>query len=118
MQTETMTYDELAARLGIEVDSARRLARRRRWSKKTGNDGKARVDVPIERLAVTQDSPPEPREASLQDSPAVAIVRLEGEITGLKAVVQAERARADAAAADRDRWHAIATRPWWKRLAG
>jgi len=36
--------------LGIERESARHLAFRRRWRRTKGNDGKARVDVPLEAL--------------------------------------------------------------------
>lgn len=54
-ETRWLTYDELAAALRIAPDSARRLVARRRWPRMTGNDGKARIQVPIERL--TPDSP-------------------------------------------------------------
>lgn len=122
MTTQTVTYAELAARLGITEDSAKRLVRRRKWPRKTGNDGKMRIDVPVDRLDVAPDSPgdtpPVSPGVSPGDDPAVTIARLEAEISGLKALVEAERARADATAADRDRWHNLAMRPWWRRLAG
>src|SRR3712207_6195736 len=50
MQVESLTYDELAQRLGIGRQSARQLAMRRRWPRKPGNDGLARVSVPLEAL--------------------------------------------------------------------
>jgi hypothetical protein len=50
VDTRLVTYAELAETLGIAVDSAKRLARRRRWQKQPGNDGLARVAVPLERL--------------------------------------------------------------------
>lgn len=122
MTTQTVTYAELAARLGITEDSAKRLVRRRKWPRKTGNDGKMRIDIPVDRLNLTPDSPgdtpPVSPGVSPGDDPAVTIARLEAEISGLKALVEAERARADATAADRDRWHDLAMRPWWRRLAG
>lgn len=126
MTTQTVTYAELAARLGITEDSAKRLVRRRKWPRKTANDGKMRIDVPVDRLDVAPDSPEDTPPVSPGDSPAgrpgddsaVTIARLEAEISGLKALVEAERARADATAADRDRWHDLAMRPWWRRLAG
>jgi len=43
-----LTYDELAALRGISRDSATRLAMRRRWARRAGNDGKARVAVPLD----------------------------------------------------------------------
>jgi hypothetical protein len=45
-----LTYAELAETLGIGPDSARNLVRRKRWSRQTGNDGLARIGVPVERL--------------------------------------------------------------------
>ncbi len=51
METKLLTYAELAKALGITAASAKRLAIRKAWQKTTGNDGKARVAVPVERLA-------------------------------------------------------------------
>src|SRR5215207_5014529 len=56
METRLLTYAELGEALGITVDSAKRLARRRGWKKQPGNDGRARVAVPAERL-VRKDVP-------------------------------------------------------------
>jgi hypothetical protein len=44
--TVSLTYQELAERLGIDVQSARCRALRSGWPKSPGNDGKARVNVP------------------------------------------------------------------------
>lgn len=130
MTTQTLSYEELAAKLSITPDSARKLARRRRWARKVGNDGKTRVEVPVDRLdadsdvprdsprVIPPDSPPDVLPPVPPDETALVIARLEVEVAGLKALVAAERGRADAAVADRDRWHAMAVRPWWKRLAG
>ncbi len=38
-----MTYDEIAEALSINRESARQLAIRKRWGRRKGNDGKARV---------------------------------------------------------------------------
>jgi hypothetical protein len=51
-----MTYDEMAEAMGITPDSARRLVARRKWARRQGNDGRARVGVPAERIP---DSPPD-----------------------------------------------------------
>src|SRR4051812_3173994 len=48
MTTLALSYDRIAARLGIAVPSARRLVHRKRWSKGKGNDGRAIVQVPAE----------------------------------------------------------------------
>jgi hypothetical protein len=45
-----MTYAELAKATGIGVESARNLVRRKRWQRRPGNDGAARIAVPIEHL--------------------------------------------------------------------
>jgi hypothetical protein len=45
-----MTYAELAQALDISDKSVRALVRRKRWQRKPGNDGLARVVVPTEHL--------------------------------------------------------------------
>jgi hypothetical protein len=57
LDVKLMTYAELAGALGIGIDSARNLARRRRWHRKPGNDGLARVEVPVEHLV--KHAPPD-----------------------------------------------------------
>ncbi|MEN3214171.1 hypothetical protein PUR23_29780 [Methylorubrum populi] len=52
-----LTYDALAARLGITSESARNLVRRRRWDRLDGNDGARRIGVPHEYLSERDDSP-------------------------------------------------------------
>lgn len=51
-------------------------------------------------------------------APKVHEVVLEERIRGLEALVAELRAGNDDLRADRDRWLAQATRPWWQRLAG
>jgi DNA repair ATPase RecN len=59
--TLSLTYDDLAERLGITRNAARVLAQRRKWSRYTSQeDGKARVRVPedeLERLGARQSGP-------------------------------------------------------------
>jgi hypothetical protein len=55
-ETRWLSYDDLAKALGITPDSARRLVARKHWPRKPGNDGRALIAVPAERLA--QDRPP------------------------------------------------------------
>jgi hypothetical protein len=66
--TRWMTYDELAKALGIGGDSARNLVRRKRWSRRPGNDGLARVGVPVEHL--TEHAPTDARSDGAIDPPA------------------------------------------------
>src|SRR3982751_7020841 len=46
MATTALTYEELAARTGMSLASARRLVHRRKWRKAKGNDGRAVLQVP------------------------------------------------------------------------
>lgn len=51
-----LTYDEAAARLAVKKASVQRMARAKKWPRRTGNDGKTRIALPLDRLA---DSPRE-----------------------------------------------------------
>jgi vacuolar-type H+-ATPase subunit I/STV1 len=99
-----LTYDEIATELGIERESARQLAIRKRWARQRGNDGKARVGVPEEELQArtadaTPQAPPQSPSNDTGDDPSVIqvltrhISRLEGEIESLKEERSAERDR-------------------------
>jgi len=107
METVALTYKELADRLSIKVESARKTAQRKRWHRTTGNDGTIRIHVPLDAFptAVGEGDSPMDRH---RDSPAnavyVQLAKLEAEITGLKEVLQAERNRTAAAEQDRDAW--------------
>ena len=114
MDTESLTYKEIADRLGTLPESARKLAKRRRWQKIKGNDGEVRICVPVSYFEDARVSAQEPA----QDDDREPSRELQIMIDGLKALLESERRRADAAEVDRDRWHELATRPWWRRLAG
>lgn len=45
MDEEWLTYAEAAERLNIKPDSVKRRARARKWPRRTGNDGLARVRI-------------------------------------------------------------------------
>ena len=49
--TRWLTYDDMAAALSITPESAKRLAMRRKWPRRQGNDGRALVAVPEDRIA-------------------------------------------------------------------
>jgi hypothetical protein len=99
--TKWMTYAELAEALGIGADSARNLVRRKRWSRQTGNDGLARVGVPVE--YITENAKPDVPSELPADVPsdggivvtvlASHISRLERELETLKKDREAERDR-------------------------
>lgn len=97
-----LTYDEAAKLLGVKPNSVRRQARAKSWPRQTGNDGKARVQLPPERLE-------EPRTAVLPVSPSPdASQDQTGRIIALEIRLEAAEKRAEDAAADRDRWQAMA----------
>lgn len=128
-----MTYDELAAALGIAPDSARRLVARKKWARRPGNDGKARISVPADVIPViTPVIPPDVRPDVTPDALQVLtrhIERLEAELAQMRAErdkagelslqLAALTATLEAVGAERDRWHAMATTPrgWfgWRR---
>lgn len=115
-ETIMLTFDELAARLGQREASVRRMVRRKRWRKAAGNDGKARIYVPL--AALPEGKPPGKPQGQPADKPAgplqgkpegqpdgephgsatpVAILarhveRLEAEIERLRTALDAERA--------------------------
>lgn len=126
METVSLTYRDIAEKFGISDKSARSLVARKRWNRKVGNDAKARIDVPVEALPqAPQEGRDDVPHGVPQQGPDEAlhgarmmIARLEVELAAQRELTASERKRADAAETDRDRWHALASRPWWKRLAG
>ena len=97
--------------LGIERESARHLAFRRRWRRTKGNDGKARVDVPLEALpqpgpATPLGSRPDSSTDSPTDIPAGALTGSETVLTRhierLEAMLTDAQARLADVEADRD----------------
>jgi hypothetical protein len=115
-----MTYADLGQARGISTASAKRLAIRRRWRRHQGNDGTARVAVPITEAnqrearpgAVTSDITGDiPSEAVVSDPGDItrAVTALEGAVALLREQlsqaqqqVAAARNRADLAEAGRD----------------
>jgi small-conductance mechanosensitive channel len=105
-----LTYAELGEALHIGRESARQLAKRRRWARQQGNDGQARVGVPVEDLeariearAEAQSEPQDEAPAEPQDEPrndpGVIVLtnhidRLERELEAVKVERDAERATA------------------------
>ena len=51
MDVRWLTYEEMAAELGIARESARQLVKRKRWPRRPGNDGRARVGIPTDEFA-------------------------------------------------------------------
>jgi hypothetical protein len=70
MPTTALTYEELAARTGMSIASARRLVHRRKWRKAKGNDGRAVVQVPDEFLEHHQGKHRDSHDGSHHDAPS------------------------------------------------
>ena len=97
-ETRWLTYDELALARGITKASATRLAFRRRWRRHPGNDGTARVAVPMAELGTKQ---PEPHDGApvVMDGVSHTIKALEGTIAVLHEQLEREQRLADEARA-------------------
>jgi hypothetical protein len=101
--SRSLTYAELAEALRITPASANRLARRKRWPRAKGNDGRTRVAVPEEAF-VRPDSPPaNPVHAQIarldRELAHAQIARMEGELAGMREALVEARTRASAAEA-------------------
>jgi hypothetical protein len=73
MDVRWLTYEEIATELGIERESARQLVKRKRWPRRPGNDGRARIGVPEEILSTGPVPRPDPVQEpayDLADNPA------------------------------------------------
>ena len=104
MDTESLTYRELAQRLDVKLESARKTVMRKRWQKITGNDGTVRIQVPIEALPLPVVSPPDSPSDNQSDSPAVYTRELEVRIEGLHMLLAAESRRAETAEMQAGHW--------------
>ena len=95
-----LTYDEAAERLQIKPDSVRRRAAARKWARRMGNDGKARVRIPDDAI------PPDVRgDVTPARTPDMS-EELNGartEIATLRAELAGVRDRLSDTQADRDR---------------
>jgi len=92
---EWLTYEDAADRLGILADSVRRRAAARKWPRRQGNDGKARVGIPRSVIPehihdITPDNPDE--SGQIRADLAAAQARIEG-LEARLSDTQAERDR-------------------------
>ena len=137
MSTISITYVELAERLGVSVDGARMRVKRAGWKKTRGNDGAVRVSVEESELIPSERSPNV--KGTFPDHASEQVRALEGHIATLTQQVehlQQQLGKAEAmAASERARvedlttsllkltgemmaLHQAQARPWWRRLAG
>ena len=132
-ETVALTYDELAAARSITRKAAQALAARKRWPRSKGNDRRVRVMVPMGDLdghpmedpnTAPGTSPNGTPITAPMEVPAATVapdVRADLEearvaLAGVRAALEAERARSAELAGERDRL-AIA-RDRWSDLAG
>jgi hypothetical protein len=108
-----LAYPEAAKALGVAPASVAKRATRRRWPRRLGNDGRARIGVPIDALpepAVSLDSPGDSPPDSPGDSPPDSrldkdalnrtIGRLEAENSALRTALTGLRDERDRQLAD------------------
>jgi hypothetical protein len=101
MSVESLTYVELADRLGCSPEAARSLSRRLRLSRRPGNDGRVRITVDLNEIQYKPlpARPPRNHRSSLDDLNA-QIERLEGELARLEVEKQCLEVRAAGHRAD------------------
>lgn len=114
-QTRSLTYAELGAALGITPASAKRLSIRHHWPKHPGNDGKARVTVPLERLTLAEAAAGDDASDEPEDIPgdttgdvSVTVTALVGQLDRVTAELAAARERLAAVEDERDTARATA----------
>ncbi len=90
--TRWMTYGELGEARGINTASAKRLAFRRKWRRQAGNDGTARVAVPVDEVR-----PRTGRPLSATEDISRLVSSLEAALATLREQLERERDRADRA---------------------
>lgn len=104
---ELLTYKELTDRLGIKMTSVRQTVSRRRWRRLKQNDGSVKIEVPLSYL-----------QRDIIPVDVKVDVDMSVEISKLTAENHYLKQRISDLEVDRDRWHTLALRPWWKRLTG
>ena len=101
MSVESLTYAELAHRLGCSPEAARSLSRRLRLSRRPGNDGRVRVTVDFTEIQYTPQPARSPSgRLSGIDTLSTKIEQLEGEIARLEVEKQCLEVRSAGHRAD------------------
>lgn len=79
-----LTYDEAAVRLGIKTDSVRRRSRSRKWPRRTGNDGRVLVGIPVSALPPDSSGDPLPGSPPGDPGDSIRIAELEVQVRMLR----------------------------------
>ena len=108
MPEEWLTYREIGARLGLNVEAVRTRVRRAGWRTQPGNDGRARVLVPdrafVEPVGQSSDRVNDGVNKTGDLSGLVALLTAaEARISRLEKQVEAERDRVNEARSEVDR---------------
>lgn len=99
-----LTYEEAAKRLRILPDSVRRRAAARKWGRRMGNDGRARVRIPDDALPPDVGGDVTP---SLPPDASVELKEAQVELAALRAELAGVRDRLSDTQTDRDRLAAL-----------
>jgi hypothetical protein len=104
-----LTYDEAAERLGVSAEAIRCRAKRQRWRRTRGNDGRARIQLPddLHDLVTDRATPGRPGELTGQMTAPVTtpvderlIAALEAHIQTLQAELAHARAETESVRAE------------------
>jgi len=106
---EFLTYKEIADRLCIKLPSVRQTVSRRKWRRIKQNDGTIKIEVPVSYLQRENVAIDEVIDINVDVDSVVDNERLKAENEYLKK-------RISDLEVDRDRWHQIANKSWFKRL--
>jgi hypothetical protein len=117
---ESLTYSDLAERLGVSPEAARAFARRKRWPRVVGNDGRARIQADLGEISRPPGVHRVPELLAQIETLREELARSERTAAGHRADFERERDRGDRLAADLGKLAEImaSRRPWWRRLAG
>lgn len=117
MEIVILTYKELAERLQIKPQSARKLAQRKKWMRSAGNDGTARVHVPLDVLPVSSDNGQDKTQDSHEDM-SHPIHKMQIRIAVLETELKAATSIIDDLKKDRNAWRDQAQKKkgwfWWR----
>jgi hypothetical protein len=104
MSIESLTYEELADRLGTSAEAARSLVRRLRLPRRPGNDGKARVTIDLTEIQYKplRTQQPGDHRPDIEGLNA-RVEQLQGEVAALEAEKQCLEATAAGHRADFER---------------
>ena len=104
MSIESLTYEELADRLGTSAEAARSLVRRLRLPRRPGNDGRARVTIDLTEIQYKPLRTRQPGDHRVDiEGLNARVEQLQGEVAALEVEKQCLEATAAGHRADFER---------------